>query len=410
MHTPLKMAPKKKSAEPEKGPWMLGKFSSHLKVGLVGPPNVGKSTLYNSLSKSHHAEAANYPFCTIDPSETRVFVDDERFDWLVDYAKPKAALKPWLTVVDIAGLIKGASTGAGLGNAFLSHINAVDGIIHVMRAFEDDAVIHHDDKPNPVADIDMITSELRIKDISTMRGYREAHGRKRQGCATTSPAALKAWETETAAMEKFIEMLEAGKDIRNCLDELSTKDIEYLNEYRLLTAKPTMFAVNLSLRDYQRKKNKFLKPIHEWVQANSRGSLIVPYCGSFEESIQELSAEDVKAQEAAEDGAPSALPRMVRNAFTMVNLVYYFTHGPTEVRSWVIRRGMKAPQAGAVIHNDFEKAFIMAEVMGFDDLRELGSEAAVKEAGKWRQEGKNYVVEDGDIINFKIGQLNDKKK
>lgn len=388
---------------------MLGKFSTSLKVGLVGPPNVGKSTLYNSLSKSHHSDAANYPFCTIDPSETRVFVEDERFDWLMDFAKPKNGIKPFLTIVDIAGLIKGASTGAGLGNAFLSHINAVDGIIHVMRAFEDDSVIHHDDKPNPVVDIDMITSELRIKDIAMMKSKREFHNKARSASATKSPAALKEWETELAAIDKFTAYMEDGKDIRNVIEELSTKDIEYLNEYRLLTAKPVMFAVNLSLRDYQRKKNKFLKPIHEWVQANAKGSLIVPYCGSFEESIQDLDAAAVKEQEAAEDGGPSALPRMIKQAFTMVNLIYFFTYGPEEVRAWVIRKGFKAPQAGAVIHNDFEKAFIMAETIAFADLRELGSEQAVKDAGKWKQQGKTYEVLDGDCIVFKVGQM-DKKK
>lgn len=389
---------------------MLGKFSTNLKVGLVGPPNVGKSTLYNSLSKSHHSEAANYPFCTINPSETRVHVEDERFDWLVDHIKPKNTVKPFLTIVDIAGLIKGASTGAGLGNAFLSHINAVDGIIHVMRAFEDDSVIHHDDKPNPVTDIEMITSELRIKDIAMMQGLREQHGRLKQGAATKSPAHLKAWETERDAMDKFIAYLESGKDIRNGMDDWSTKEIDYLNEYSLLTAKPVMFAVNLNFEDYKRKKNKFLKPIFDWVQANAPGSLIIPYCGSYEEEIQELDAEAVKAREAADDGAPSALPKMIRNAFNMVNLIYFFTYGVQEVRAWVIRRGMKAPQAGGVIHTDFEKAFIMAEIMAFDELKEAGSEAAMREKGRWRQEGKGYEVQDGDCITFKIGQLEAKKK
>lgn len=404
------MPPKKKSSEPEKAPWMLGKFSTNLKVGLVGPPNVGKSTLYNALSKSHHSEAANYPFCTIEPSETRVFVDDERFDWLMEYAKPKQGIKAFLTCVDIAGLIKGASTGAGLGNAFLSHINAVDGIIHVMRAFEDDDVIHHDDKPNPVADIEMITSELRIKDIAYLTGLREAHGRKRQGAATKSPAALKAWEEECAALEKFKEFLEEGKDIRNGLHIWTTKDIEFLNEYRLLTAKPTMFAVNLNFTDYKRKKNKFLKPIFDWVNANAAGSLIIPYCGSYEEEIQELSGAELAEREAADDGAPSALPKMIRNAFHMVNLINFFTQGPQEVRAWTVRKGYKAPQAGSVIHTDFEKAFIMAEVMAFEDMKKYESEAGCKEAGRWRQEGKGYVVEDGDIITFKVGQVNDKKK
>jgi len=403
------MAPKKKEVGPVKGPWMLGRFSTHLKVGLVGPPNVGKSTLYNSLSKSHHSEAANYPFCTIDPSETRVFVEDDRFDWLVEHRQPKGTVKPFLTVVDIAGLIKGASTGAGLGNAFLSHINAVDGIMHVMRAFEDDTVIHHDDKPNPVNDIEMITSELRIKDISTMNGLKEAHGRNKQGAATKSPAAAKAWEAERAAMEHFLEWLESGKDIRLGMDEWSTKEIEYLNDYMLLTAKPVMFAVNLSFDDYKRKKNKFLKGIFDWVAINAPGSMIIPYAGAYESELQEFNMEDCKKKE-TEMEALSALPKMIRNAFNMVNLIYFFTYGPLEVRAWVIRKGMLAPQAGSVIHTDFEKAFIMAEVMAFDELKEHGSEAKMKEKGRWRQEGKTYEVADGDVITFKIGQLTEAKK
>merc|ERR1719446_947882 len=194
-------------------------------------------------------------------------------------------------------------------------------------------------------------------------------------------------------------------DIRNCLDDLTVKDIEYLNEYRLLTAKPVMFAVNLSFRDYKRRKNKFLKPIHDWIQANAKGSMIIPYCGAFEEAIQDMDAAAVKAQEEAEDGAPSALPRMIKNAFTMVNLINFFTYGPDEVRAWNIRRGFLAPKAGSVIHNDFEKAFIMAEVMAIDELMEAGSVAALKEKGRWRQEGKNYEVKDGDCIEFKVGQI-----
>jgi obg-like ATPase 1 len=384
---------------------MLGKFSTHLKVGLVGAPNVGKSTLYNALSKSHHSEAANYPFCTINPSETKVLMEDPRLDWLVEYAKPKNILKAHLTIVDIAGLIKGASTGAGLGNAFLSHINAVDGIMHVMRAFEDDEVIHHDDKPNPVADIEMITSELRIKDISMLTGMREAHNKKKTSCATKSPAALKAWETELACIDKFKAWLEDGKDIRNGLDVWTSTDIDYLNEYALLTAKPVLFAINLSFNDYKRKKNKFLKPIFEWCQANAKGAAMIPFCGQYEESIQEFEGQAFKDAEEAEDGAPSALQKMVREAFKMVNLVNFFTFGPDEVRAWNIRRGFLAPKAGGVIHTDFEKAFIMAEVMAVDELQEAGSVAAMKEKGRWRQEGKSYEVKDGDCIEFKIGQI-----
>jgi obg-like ATPase 1 len=401
------MAPKK-VVDNKPGPWALGKFSNHLKVGLVGMPNVGKSTLYNSLTKSRHAEAANFPFCTIEPNETRAEVPDERFDWLVKKYEPKSEVHPFLTVVDIAGLVKGASKGEGLGNAFLSHIKAVDGIVHVMRAFEDDDVIHAEDKVDPVRDINTITSELRLKDIEFMQKKVENHGKLRTSSATKSPAALKEWEAEKAAMEKFIAWMEEGKDIRNGMDEWTTKDVEYLNDYALLTAKPVMFAINLNLADFKRKKNKFLKPIYDWVQANAKDAQMIPYCGGYESDLQDLDEAAVKAKEAEE--APSALPRILKTAFSMVNLIYFFTAGPDEVKGWVIRRGFLAPKAAGTIHTDFERGFICAEVMAFDELKEKGSESEMKKIGRYRQEGKNYEVQDGDVIFFKFNVTAPAKK
>jgi len=280
------MAPKK-VVEEAVGPWMLGRFSKALKVGLVGMPNVGKSTLYNTLSKSTHSKTANVPFCTIDPSETRAYVDDERFDWLVEKNKPKSEVKAFLTVVDIAGLISGASQGEGLGNAFLSHIQSVDGIIHVMRAFEDDDIIHAEDTVDPVRDINTICNELRIKDISFMKSRREMHKKGQTSAKAKSPTAFKQWEEELACIDKLLEWLGEGKDIKNGMDVWTTKDIEYLNEYALLTSKPTMFAINLNQKDYTRKKNKFLKPIFEWVQKYAPGSPIIPYCGAYEEDASD---------------------------------------------------------------------------------------------------------------------------
>lgn len=398
------MAPKKKVEECQTEPWMLGRFSKALKVGLVGLPNVGKSTLYNSLSKSHHSKTANVPFCTIDPSETRAFMEDDRFDWLVAKDKPKNEIRAYVTVVDIAGLISGASNGEGLGNAFLSHISSVDGLIHVLRAFEDDDVIHAEDTVDPVRDINTIMNELRIKDLSFMMGRQTERKRQQVSERAKSPMALKKWQEEMDCMAKIIECLEAGKDIRNNMENWGTGDIEFLNDYALLTSKPCMFAINMNKKDYCRKKNKFLKPIFEWVQANAKGSVMIPYCGSYEEEMQDLENDAARAAQLKEDETTSAMNKMISTAFHMVHLINFFTSGPDEVRQWTIRKGYKAPQAAGVIHTDFEKKFVMAEVMAFDVLKELGDESAVKSAGKYRQEGKGYEVTDGDVIFYKIGK------
>lgn len=371
-------------------------------------PNVGKSTLYNSLSKSHHAAAENFPFCTIEPNETRAFMPDERFDWLVEQHKPKSEVQPFLTVVDIAGLVSGASKGEGLGNAFLSHIKAVDGIIHVMRAFEDSDIVHAEDTVDPVRDINTITSELRIKDMDFMKGKIEQHNRIKTAEATKTPQAKKRWEENMASFEKILAYMEGGKDVRLGMDIWNKNDVECLNDLQLLTAKPVLFAVNLNMNDYKRKKNKFLKPIFDWVQANAPGSSIIPYCGEFENSLVDMDAATIQETLKTEE-TTSALPKIIRQAFTMVNLILFYTAGPDEVRAWIIRRGYKAPQAAGVIHTDFETGFICAECMTFDELKEKGSENAMKAAGRYRQEGKLYEVQDGDVIFFKFNVTTKKK-
>lgn len=397
------MGPKKEAA-PTVEPWMLGRFSKSLKVGLVGMPNVGKSTLYNSLSKSHHSKTANVPFCTIDPTETRAFMEDPRFDWLVEKDKPKSEVRAFLTVVDIAGLISGASKGEGLGNAFLSHIQAVDGIVHVCRSFEDDDVIHAEDTVDPVRDLTTIANELRIKDLSFMQSKKEQHAKGHTAAKTKGGAFIKKWEEEDKTMDKIIACLSEGKDVKNNMANWTSGDIEFLNDYGLITAKPCMFAINLTKKDYCRKKNKFLKPIFDWVNANAPGSAMIPYCGAYEEELQDLPDDAAREAQLKEDATTSAMNKMITTAFHMVHLINFFTSGPDEVRAWTIRKGYKAKQAAGVIHTDFEKKFIMAEVMAFDILKELGSEAKVREAGKYRQEGKDYEVVDGDVIFFKIGK------
>jgi len=273
-----------------------------------------------------------------------------------------------------------------------------------MRAFEDDDVIHAEDTVDPVRDIATICNELRVKDLSFMQGKREAHKRTQQAAKTKSPAALKKWEQELATMDKIIALLEEGKDVKNNMKEWTSTDIEFLNDYMLLSAKPVMFAINMNHKDYCRKKNKFLKPIFEWVNANAPGSAMVPYCGSFEEELQDMESDAARAERLKEDGTTSAMGKIITNSFHMINLINFFTSGPDEVRSWIIRKGYKAPQAAGVIHTDFENKFIMAEVMAFDDLKKHGTEAAVKAAGRYRSEGKAYVVEDGDVIFYKFGK------
>merc|ERR1712217_628633 len=249
-----------------------------------------------------------------------------------------------------------------------------------------------------------IVNELRIKDVSLMKSKREMHNKGGAAAKTKSPAHKKKWEEELASIDKIIACLEEGTDIKNNMANWDKNDIEYLNDYQLLTAKPCMFAINLNKKDYCRKKNKFLKPIFEWVNANAKGSAMIPYCGSYEEELKDMASDAERAKQLKEDETTSAMNKIITNAFHMVHLINFFTSGPDETRAWIIRKGFKAPQAAGCIHTDFENKFIMAEVMAYSDLKELGSEAAVKAAGKYRSEGKNYEVVDGDVIFYKFGK------
>jgi len=388
-----RMPPKKgKGKGEEEVKAVLGRFSSHLKIGIVGLPNVGKSTLFNTMTKCA-VPAENFPFCTIEPNSARVNVPDDRYNWLIDLYKPKSKVSAFLEVVDIAGLVKGAAEGAGLGNAFLSNISAVDGIFHVLRAFDDTEVVHVEDRIDPVEDIEIIAGELLAKDLARIGDKLEDISKKTRGGIS------KEQKEEIAIVKKIKETLEAGTEIRKAT--WTTKEIDFLNTMGFLTAKPVVFLVNLSEKDYKRKKNKWLLKIHEWIQKNSPGDVMIPYSGALESMLVEMPEDEGKAY-LDEIKTTSALPKIVKTGFASINLIYFFTAGPDEVKCWQIRQGYKAPQAAGTIHTDFEKGFICAEVMRFDELKELGSENAVKAAGKYKQEGKNYVVGDGDVIYFKF--------
>lgn len=386
------MAPKgKKDLESEQKTLLLGRMGTNLKVGIVGVPNVGKSTFFNVLTASQ-AAAENFPFCTIDPNESRVPVPDERFDYLCKYHKPASKVPAFLNVVDIAGLVKGASEGQGLGNAFLSHIKACDAIFHLCRAFEDEDVIHVEGDVNPVRDIDIINDELRLKDLDYVNGVAEKLGRYvLRGEKKDKP--------EYDVLCKVKSLLEDKQPVR--FGEWSATDVEVLNKHLFITAKPMMYLINLSETDYIKKKNKWLVKIKEWVDANDPGALAIPFSGALETKLLTMSdAEKSKFLEA--NKTTSALSKIIVTGYKSLNLCYYFTAGEDEVKAWTIQKGTKAPQAAGKIHTDFEKGFIMADVMKFDDFKELGSENAVKAAGKYRQQGKTYIVEDGDIVHFKF--------
>ena len=403
------MPPKKKD-EPEEavGAARFGRVRNNLKMGVVGLPNVGKSSLFNLLTDQSIA-AENFPFCTIEPNEARCAVPDERYDFLCNMWKPPSEYPAYLHVTDIAGLVRGAAEGAGLGNDFLSHISAVDGIFHVVRAFDSEEVIHVDDSVDPVRDLETIQAELCAKDMQYLKKAVEQEKLDVKKNPTMKLSAL-----FISTMDNVDEMLTNNLPIRN--GEWTTPEVLMIKEKlgRLITTKPIVYLVNLSKKDFIRKKNKWLVKIHTWIKEHG-GGVMIPFSVEFEQELWDVR-EDVDATKAFLDsveGAKSALPKMVVQGYKELNLIYYFTAGEKEVRCWTLYEGSLAPQAAGVIHSDFERGFIKAEVVAFDDFKALAKGkgmAEVKAAGKYRQEGKTYVVKDGDIIHFQFNVTAQKKK
>jgi obg-like ATPase 1 len=392
--------PPKKEAAPEKKV-LLGRPGNNLKIGIVGLPNVGKSSTFNLLSKLN-VPAENFPFCTIEPNVAKVPVPDPRFDKLVEMWKPKSVVPAVLTVTDIAGLVPGAHEGAGLGNAFLSHIQAVDGLFQVVRAFENDEITHTEGDINPIRDLEIISNELCQKDLQALeKKMADLDARIKRNNDKDA-------KEEKEVLEKVKVLLEASKWVKD--SDWKTREIEILNSHFFLTAKPSVFLVNLTLKDFKRKANKWLAKIQDWVTAHGGGA-IIPYSVEYEEVLAECKENGKEnTEKEVKPDSPSTMPKIIKLGYKSLDLVYFFTAGEDEVRAWTIKAGCKAPQAAGVIHGDFEKGFICADVMKYEDFVEAGTEAECKALGKLRQQGKEYIVNDGDICHFKFNVSSGGKK
>ena len=363
-----------------------------MKLGIVGLPNVGKSTLFNSMTMGK-AEAANYPFCTIDPNVGIVTVPDKRLDRLSSIYSSAKVVPAIIEFVDIAGLVKGASKGEGLGNKFLSHIREVDAIVHVVRCFDDPNVIHVDGNVNPLRDIETINLELIFSDIEILE--------RRISKTVKGARADKGLQKELDILNKIKEALEDGKCARS-IEFDTPEDIEFVQSLTLLTAKPVLYAANVMEEDLASDgvSNDFVGAVREFAQ--SEMSEVFVLCAKIEEELSDLNEEE-KAMFLEELGVDnSGLDRLIKASYKLLGLISYLTAGPQESRAWTIKAGTKAPGAAGKIHSDFERGFIRAEIVAYNDLDRLGAYNLAKEQGLVRSEGKEYIVKDGDVILFRF--------
>ena len=366
-----------------------------MKAGIVGLPNVGKSTLFNALTSSRKAEAANYPFCTIDPNVGVVIVPDERLYVLQKIAKTSVVIPAAIEFVDIAGLVAGASKGEGLGNQFLANIREVDAILQVVRCFEDSDVIHTMGTVDPVRDIEVITTELVLSDL-------EAVAKRIDKTQKKAKSGDKEAQAELALLEKLSTHLNEGKTA-NTLD-VTPEEKALMRNFQLLTAKPVLFGCNVAESDLANAEaNPFVQKVADYVRTH-HDAAYVPISAKIESELIDLSPEEAKEFLQDLGVSDSGVSSLIRASYALLGLQTYFTAGEKEVRAWTIGKGWKAPQAAGVIHTDFEKGFIKAEVVSYQDLSTLGSVAAARDAGKYRLEGKDYVFHDGDVAVFRFNK------